>query len=416
VPRAFNVLARRRLVESRRINSQEFAMKRQFNRGSLWLAAVVATTIMPIHASQAVTFNDLYRIGFGELNTRVYKALGSLRVCAANELKPWISNDVIPVFKGAEKGLTMGDNDLVFNGSGELANNLNEANKDRCDVIIFGSDVAGQRATDFERTKAVSLAYSPTVFVGVREKLRIAREALKKGPDDPLSCSDLAQIAKKGRVSRLKPGSVGKLAVEMSTSNSGQAGYFSCVYSELNAESPNEVDTILKGATGEEKQMALRDFMNTIIFEQASSSKVKDLFISGEGQGVGAAHLAIATYESYLPEITKAAAANNIELETIYLPMSILSNFPAYILAKEGTAAHDAAKAFLQTATSTRVQQQLIKYGLRPAAKGITLAPYMNMKIEVGDSPRSRKDLRRMWDLVGKVEQVKSAGILDFPY
>jgi Bacterial extracellular solute-binding protein len=391
-------------------------MKRHSNTGSRWLAAAIAMTMMPVHASHAVTFNDLYRISFGELNTRVYKALGSLRICAANELKPWIANDVIPAFKGAEKGLTMSENDLVFNGSGELANNLNEGNKDRCDIVIFGSDVAGQRATDFERTKAVSLAYSPTVFVGVRDKLRIAREALKKGPDDPLSCSDLAQIAKKGRVSRLKAGAFGKLTVEMSTSNSGQTGYLSCVYSELNAESPKEVDEVLQSASGEQKQSAMRDFMSTVVFEQASSSKVKDLFISGEGQGVGAAHLVIATYESYLPEITKAAEANNIELETIYLPVSILSNFPAYILAKDGTAAFDAAKAFLQTATSTRVQQQLIKYGLRPAAKGITLAPYMNMKIEVGDSPRNRKDLRRMWDVVGKIEQVKSAGILDFPY
>jgi hypothetical protein len=142
---------------------------------------------------------------------------------------------------------------------------------------------------------------------------------------------------------------------------------------------------------------------------------VKDLFVTGEGLGVGAAHLAIATYESYLPEISKAAAANGIELEVIYPGISILNNFPAYVIAKEGTAAGDSARAFLQTALSQKVQGQLVRYGIRPAVQGVQLAPYMNMKIEVGESPRNRKDLRKLWDIVGKVDAVRAAGILDFP-
>ena len=96
-------------------------------------------------------------------------------------------------------------------------------------MIILGSDVSALRAADFNRTRSVSLAYTPTVFVGTKEKLAAAREFLKKAPADTLSCGDLAQVARKGRMSRLKPGGVGKLGLEMSTSNSGQTGYVRCV-------------------------------------------------------------------------------------------------------------------------------------------------------------------------------------------
>jgi Bacterial extracellular solute-binding protein len=378
-------------------------------------AVIAAASIAAASPAYAFSFADLYNRGLDTLNKRVYRAVGSLRICAANEVKPWLTADVLPSFKTAEKGVVIGDADLVFNGSGELADNWNSGNKDKCDIIILGSDVSALRAIEYERAKAISIAYSPTVFVGVKDKLTAAREFLKKAPTDPLSCADLAQVAKKTRMSRIKQGGVGKLALEMSTSNSGQTAYVSCVYSTLNAESAKEVEAALDGPQGEVNQTALRDFMSTVVFEQLSSSKVKDLFISGEGSGVGASHLAIATYESYLPEITKAAAANSIELEVIYPPISILSNFPAFIIAKEGTAAHDSAKALLQMATSARTQAQLIKYGLRPAVQGIQLAPYMNMKIEVGDSPRNRKDLRKLWDVVGKNDQIRAAGVLDFP-
>ena len=57
----------------------------------------------------------------------------------------------------------------MFNGSGELADNGNNGNADKCDVIILGSDVSALRAADFNRTRSVSLAYTPTVFVGTKE-------------------------------------------------------------------------------------------------------------------------------------------------------------------------------------------------------------------------------------------------------
>ena len=383
--------------------------------GKRVLVLPLAATIGLAPPAHAVTFTDLYKSGYEQLNRQIFKAIGSLRICAANEVKPWLTGDVIPAFRDDEKAVVIGEADLVFNGSGELADNWNNGNADKCDVMILGSDVSALRAADFNRTKSVSLAYTPTVFVGTKEKLSAAREFLKKAPNERLTCADLAQVAKKGRMSRLKPGGVGKLALEMSTSNSGQTGYVSCVYSELNAESAKEVEEALDGADGEKKQAALREFMATALFEQSSSSKVKDLFVTGEGQGVGAAHLAIATYESYLPEITRAAAVNGIELETIYPAVSILNNFPAFVIAKDGSAAAESAHAFLQTAVSAKMQQRLGKYGLRPAIAGIALAPYMNVKIEVGDSPRNRKDLRKVWDVVGKLDQIRAAGTLDFP-
>jgi hypothetical protein len=385
--------------------------KNQLTRFSI----IAALSLAQANAAAAFSFTDLYKQGFDQLNKRAYKAVGSLHICAANEIKPWLVADVIPAFRLSEKAVSIAETDLTFDGSGELADNWNSGNKDKCDIIILGSDVSALRASEFDRTKSVNIAYTPTVFIGQKEKLAAARDYLKKAPSDALSCADLSQVAKKGRMSRLKPGTNGKLALEMSTSNSGQTGYISCVYSELNAQSPQEVESSLDGTAGELKQAALRDFMSTVIFEQKSSSKVKDLFIAGEGLGVGAAHLAIASYESYLPEIIKAASANNIEIETIYPAVSILNNFPAFVIAKDGTPASDAAKAFLQMATSTRIQQHLLKYGMRPAQQGITMAPYMNMKIEVGDSPRNRKDLRRLWDVVGKIDAIKSSGVLDIP-
>ena len=188
----------------------------------------------------------------------------------------------------------------------------------------------------------------------------------------------------------------------------------------MNAESAKEVEEALDGADGDKKQAALRDFMTSVIFEQASSSKVTDPFVTGEGQGVGAAHLATATYGSYLPEITRAAAVNGIELEAIYPAVSILNNFPAFVIANDGTAAAESANAFLKTSVAPNMQQRLGKYGLRPAIAGIALAPYilapyMNVKIEVGDSPRNRKDLRKLWDVVDKIDQIRAAGTLDFP-
>ena len=85
------------------------------------------------------------------------------------------------------------------------------------------------------------------------------------------------------------------------------------------------------------------------------------------------------------------------------------SNFPATVIAKEGTAANDTAKAFLKLAKSKKMQENLLKYGLRPAIAGIALPDYMPLNIGVGDSPRNRGDLKKFWDIVGTVPSVKEA-------
>jgi ABC-type Fe3+ transport system substrate-binding protein len=360
-------------------------------------------------------FDELWKRTKDEFSSRLYKATGTLRVCAANELKPWLEKDVVPAFKENEKSVTIRESDLVFNGSGVLVDNWNQGNRDRCDIIILGSDVAALRSGNYDKNKATYLAYSPIVVVGQKEKLDAAKAYLDKKPGDALSCADLATVASKGRLGRiLKSGQTTKLPVtsrltiEMSTSNSGQSAFITCVYSTFDATTAKEVDEALATTKSEPGEKSLKDFMNTVKFDVESSSRVKDEFVQSP-LGVGGEHLAIFTYESYLPEIKKAAAQNGIELEIMYPAIGILSNFPATIVAKEGTPANETANAFLKLAKSKSMQESLLKYGLRPAIAGIAMPDYMPLNIGVGDSPRNRGDLKKFWDIVGSVPSVKDA-------
>ena len=360
-------------------------------------------------------FDELWKRTKDEFSSRFYKATGSLRICAANELRPWLEKDVIPAFKENEKSVTVREGDLVFNGSGVLVENWNQDNRDRCDLIVLGSDVAALRGGSYDKNKATYLAYSPIVVVGQKEKIDAAKAFLDKKPGDALSCADLATVAAKGRLGRiLKPGQVSKLPVtsrltiEMSTSNSGQSAFISCVYSTFDATTAKEVDEALATTASEPGEKSLKDFMNAVKFDVESSSHVKDEFVQSP-LGVGGEHLAIFTYESYLPEIKKAAAQNGIELEVMYPAIGILSNFPATIVAKEGTPANETANAFLKLARSKSMQESLLKYGLRPSIAGIAMPDYMPLNIGVGDSPRNRGDLKKFWDIVGSVPSVKDA-------
>jgi len=381
------------------------------------LLAAFACTAMLTNSACAggFQFDELWKRTKDEFSSRLYKATGTLRVCAANELRPWLEKDVIPAFKENEKSVTIRESDLVFNGSGVLVENWNEGNRDRCDIIILGSDVAALRSGNFDKNKAIYLAYSPIVVVGQKEKLDAAKAYLDKKPGDALSCADLATVAAKGRLGRiLKPGQVSKLPVtsrltiEMSTSNSGQSAFITCVYSTFDATTAKEVDEALATTASEPGEKSLKDFMNTVKFDVESSSRVKDEFVQSP-LGVGGEHLAIFTYESYLPEIKKAAAQNGIELEVMYPAIGILSNFPATIVAKEGTPANETANAFLKLAKSKSMQESLLKYGLRPSIAGIAMPDYMPLNIGVGDSPRNRGDLKKFWDIVGSVPSVKDS-------
>ena len=382
-------------------------------------AFFAAFTLMAMFTNSACAggfqFDELWKRTKDQFSSRFYKATGSLRICAANELRPWLEKDVIPAFRESEKAVTIRDSDLVFNGSGVLVENWNQGNRDRCDIIIVGSDVAALRSGNYDKNKATYLAYSPIVVVGQKEKLDAAKAYLDKKPQDTLSCGDLATVAAKGRLGRiLKPGQVSKLPVtsrltlEMSTSNSGQSAFITCVYSTFDATTAKEVDEALATNESESGEKALKDFMNAVKFDVESSSRVKDEFVQSP-LGVGGEHLAIFTYESYVPEIKKAAAQNGIELEVIYPAIGILSNFPATIIAKEGTPANDTANAFLKLAKSKGAQENLLKYGLRPAIAGIAMPDYMPLNIGVGDSPRNRSDLKKFWDIVGAAPAVKDA-------
>ncbi len=59
--------------------------------------------------------------------------------------------------------------------------------------------------------------------------------------------------------------------------------------------------------------------MSTIKFDVESSSRVKDEFVQSP-LGVGGEHLAIFTYEGYIPEIKKAASQMGSSLRSSTRP------------------------------------------------------------------------------------------------
>ncbi len=97
-----------------------------------------------------------------EFSSRFYKATGSLKICAANEVKGWLEKEVVPAFKETEKAVTIRESDLEFNGSGVLVENWNENNHDRCDIIILESDVAALRADNYDKNNAIYLLIRPS--------------------------------------------------------------------------------------------------------------------------------------------------------------------------------------------------------------------------------------------------------------
>jgi hypothetical protein len=75
-------------------------MKLSLNsRYNLLFAVLIATVVGFAAPAHAVSFSELYKSGFEALNGRIYRAVGSLRICAANEVKPWLVNDVAPKFR-----------------------------------------------------------------------------------------------------------------------------------------------------------------------------------------------------------------------------------------------------------------------------------------------------------------------------
>ena len=86
----------------------------------------------------------------------------------------------------------------------------------------------------------------------------------------------------------------------MSTSNSGQSAYVTCVYSTFDATTAKEVDEALGTKESEIGEKAIKDFMNTVKFDVESSSHVKDQFVQSP-LGVGGEHLAIFTYRILSP-------------------------------------------------------------------------------------------------------------------
>ncbi|MGO9868501.1 MAG: hypothetical protein ACLPJY_12590, partial [Rhodomicrobium sp.] len=56
-------------------------------------------------------FDELWKHASDEFASRLYKATGSLKICAANEVKPWLEKDVIPAFQDSEKAVNIRESD-----------------------------------------------------------------------------------------------------------------------------------------------------------------------------------------------------------------------------------------------------------------------------------------------------------------
>lgn len=108
-------------------------------------------------------------------------------------------------------------------------------------------------------------------------------------------------------------------------------------------------------------------------------------------------HLAIATYEALLPQLSKVFVDQGKQMEVIYPPIIILNNFPAVRLTTEGKNGM-ATEAFVEYLTGAEAQQAIVAYGFRPANPLVKYgsepaAKFFNTDIEVGDAPSSQQML-----------------------
>lgn len=345
---------------------------------------------------------DFYQEKWGGLS-------GEVTVCVAKELKDWINTAVVPPFKAYAPKAEI---KIEAHGSGDLADAMNGGNSMGCDILIPGSDVSGMRWKGYDIGKRKPVAYSATVWAGDKAKLDAARSFLGKAEGDALGCADLSKVAKERRYGRIQEGGVGKLTLEMTTSNSGQSMYVSCVYSIVDAFDPREVEDRLN--KDPDLETKVREFFEEVKFDSSSTTT---LTVRAEGgfmhpNGIGYNHLAIATYESFVPYLTEQFAEAGKELEVIYPEISIMNNFPATVLTKEGDNA-ELTKAFLDYLLAKEAQDQLVEYGFRPANPQATYldnekSKYFVNDIEVGDTPNTRQMLKDMWGIVSDMDKAKA--------
>ena len=337
------------------------------------------------------------------------KLPGEITVCTAKELQGWMKELVVPEFKKKAPRIEI---EIKAHGSGALVDAMNNGNMMECDILITGSDISALRWKDYDINNKSYIAYSPTVWVGDKEKLDAARTFLGKVAGDPMNCTDLAKVAEQRRYGRIQEGGKGKIDLEMTTSNSGQSMYVSCVYSILDAIDPADVEDRLNADPASEDQV--REFFKAVKFKVPSTTT---LTLKGDGQfihpnGVGYKHLAIATYESLLLPLSKVFADQGRTMEVIYPSIIILNNFPAVRITTEGKNGL-ATEAFVRYLTGTEAQQAIVGYGFRPANPSVKYgdepaAKFFNTDIEVGDPPTSRQMLRDLWDIVADDPKAKA--------
>lgn len=334
---------------------------------------------------------------------------GEIHLCVTKELQNWITEDVLPKFNKKASLISV---NIEAQGSGELIDAMNAGNAMKCDLLIPGSDIAAMRWNAYDIRKKTPVAYSPTVWVGDKEKFDAGREFLGKAKGDKLSCGDLAKIAAQERYSKIKKDGKGKLAIEMTTANSGQSMYVSCVYSTVDALDPKEVEAKLNEHPEFEDQV--KNFFNAVIFQKDSTVT---LTMKPEGEfmhpnGISYKHLAIATYESYLPQLDQEFTKQGKTMEVIYPSVSVLNNFPAITITTEGKNGK-ATQALLNYMLSEEAQHGLLQFGFRPANPKVDYSDnpvhkYFNSDIEVGDAPTTQQQLRDLWGIVSNMDKAKA--------
>jgi ABC-type sulfate transport system substrate-binding protein len=141
------------------------------------------------------------------------------------------------------------------------------------------------------------------------------------------------------------------------------------------------------------------------------------LTIKPEGQfvhpnGIGYKHLAIATYESFLPQLEQEFTKQGKVMEVIYPSVIILNNFPAVRITTEGKNGK-ATQAFMDYLLGADAQTALLQFGFRPANPKIDYSSYPVSKyfrndIEIGDAPATQQLLRDLWDIVSNMPGVQT--------
>ena len=229
---------------------------------------------------------------------------------------------------------------------------------------------------------------------------------MNKATDAPLSCEELAKVAKEERYGKIQGGGTGGLDIAIGGGNGGQMMSLACLYSTVGGFDAQSVAQKFQDNKGAGEAMGY--FFQVAKWDNGTTASLT-LGQTGEfmhPNGIAYKHLAIASYENFLPELDKRFTSQGKQLDVIYPPVTLINNFPAVRLTTEGRDGQ-ATAAFLAFMLDRPAQQKLADFGFRPANPQVdyrqsTSAKYFNNKMEVGDAPADSQALANLWRLLGQ--------------